>query len=202
MASVTAPLRLGPADHGRPLALGEFEEADFDQGYRYELARGVLEVTQIPDELHALIVWFILRAIADYDREHPAVIHRAGGGSEFRFRLPALRSGRHPDVAVTLAKTPRDPQGRRPASLAFEVVSPGAEAHERGYVTKRVEYLAYGLREYWIVDPQMKTVIVLTRDGDAWRENLYEGARVASSTLLPGFSVRVADFWDAAVEVD
>jgi Uma2 family endonuclease len=202
MATVTTPLRLGPADHGRALALAEFEEAYFEQGYRYELARGTLEVTQIPDEIHAVIVWFILRAVAHYDREHPGVIHRAGGGSEFRFRLPALRSGRHPDVAVTLARTPRDLQGLRPAGLAFEVVSPGAEAHDRDYVTKRAEYLAYGLREYWIVDPQMKTVIVLTRDGDAWREKLYEGDQVAPSAVLPGFSLRVADLWDAAIEND
>ena len=130
MATVTIPLRIGPADHGRTMTLEEFEEADFEQGYRYELARGVLEVSEIPGELHAVIVWAALRAIAGYDREHPGVIHRAGGGAEYRFRLPVMQSGRHPDVAVTLRNTPRDWRGFRPASMAFEVVSKGAEARE------------------------------------------------------------------------
>src|SRR5262249_29878776 len=109
----------------------------------------------------------LLSAIRDYQRDHPGVIYRAGGGSEYRFRLPAMQSGRHPDVAVTLRNTPRDWRGFRRASMAFEVVSKGAEARERDYVTKRAEYLAYGLLECWIVDPQEKTVIVLVRDGDA-----------------------------------
>jgi Uma2 family endonuclease len=201
MATVTMPLRIGPADHGRTITLDEFEEADFEEGYRYELARGVLEVSEVPGELHALIVWFILRAIADYDRDHPGVIHRAGGGSEYRFRLPAMQSGRHPDVAVTLRNTPRDWRGFRRASMAFEVVSKGAEARERDYVTKRAEYLAYGLLEYWIVDPWEKMVTVLVRDGDSWREQVYRDEQLALSLVLSGFTIRVSDIW-AEIEED
>ena len=127
MATVTTPLRIGLADHGRRMTLDEFEEAGFEEGYRYELARGVLEVSEVPGEPHALIVWVILRLIAGYDREHPRIIHRAGGGAEYRFRLPAMKSGRHPDVAVTLRNTPRDWRGYRTASMAFGVVSKGAK---------------------------------------------------------------------------
>jgi Uma2 family endonuclease len=200
MATVTTPLRIGPADHGRAMTLDEFEEADFEEGFRYELARGVLEVSEVPGEPHALIVWAILRLIASYDRDHPRVIHRAGGGSEYRFRLPAMDSGRHPDVAVTLSNTPRDWRGRRPASMAFEVVSKGSEARERDYVTKRAEYLAYGLREYWIVDPQEKIVTVLIRDGDAWREQVYRDDQQAASLVLPGFALCVSDLWNEIEE--
>ncbi len=177
------------------MTLDEFEEADFEEGYRYELARGVLEVSEMPSELHAVIVWFLLRLIADYDRAHPRVIHRAGGGSEYRFRLPVMQSGRHPDVAVTLRNTPRDWRGFRRASMAFEVVSKGAEARERDYVTKRAEYLAYGLLEYWIVDPWEKMVTVLVRDGDAWREQVYRDDQLAEGLVLPGFALRVSDLW-------
>jgi Uma2 family endonuclease len=152
MATVTTPLRVGPADHGRMMTLDEFEEAEFEEGYRYELARGVLEVSDISGEVHTVIVWVILRAIANHDREHPGVIQRAGGGSEYRFRLPVMQSGRRPDVAVKLRNTLRDGRGFRRASMAFEVVSKGAKSRERDYVTKRAEYLAYGLLEYWIVD--------------------------------------------------
>jgi Uma2 family endonuclease len=202
MATVSTPLRAGPADAGRRMTLEEFEEAHFEEGYLYELARGVLEVSDRPGELHAVIVWVILRAIASYDRDHPRVIHRAGGGAEYRFRLPAMESGRHPDVAVTLRNTPRDWQGRRPAVLAFEVVSEGRKARERDYVIKRVAYLAYGLREYWIVDPQEKLITVLVRDGDAWREHVYRGDQQAPSLVLPGFAFRVSDLWSEIEDND
>jgi Uma2 family endonuclease len=200
MATVATLIRIGPADQGRMMTLDEFEEADLEEGYRYELARGVLEVSEVPDELHGVIVWALLRPIADYDRAHPRVIHRAGGGAEYRFRLPVMQSGRHLDVAVTLRNTPRDWRGFRRASMAFEVVSKGAEARERDYVTKRVEYLAYGLLEYWIVDPQEKMVTVLSRDGDAWREQVHRDDQQALSLVLPGFALRVSDLWNEIEE--
>jgi Uma2 family endonuclease len=200
MATVTTPLRIGPVDHGRTMSLDEFEEAEFEEGYHYELARGVLEVSEVPDERRGVIVWALLRLIADYDRAHPRVIHRAGGGSEYRFRLPVMQSGRHPDVAVTLRNTPRDLRGFRRASMAFEVVPKGAEALERDYVTKRAEYLAYGLLEYWIVDPQDRTVTVLIRDGDAWREQVYRDDQQAPSLVLPGFALGVSDLWNEIEE--
>jgi Uma2 family endonuclease len=173
MSTITPLLRIGPADHGRVMSLEEFREAEVEEGYRYELARGVLEVTQVPRDSHGKIAWSILRSIAAYDQEHPGSIHRAGGGSEFRLWLPAMISGRNPDVAVALCNTLKDLQGHRPPSLAFEVVSEGCEARERDYVTQRAEYLAYGLSEYWIVDPETKCVTVLNREGEVWVEQVY-----------------------------
>ncbi len=84
--------------------------------------------------------------------------------------------------------------------MAFEVVAKGAEARERDNVTKRVEYLAYGLLEYWIVDPQDRTVTVLIRDGDAWREQVYRDDQQAPSLVLPGFALRVSDLWNEIEE--
>ena len=44
--TVAAPLRIGLADHGNNMTLEEFREAEEEDGYRYELARGVLEVSE------------------------------------------------------------------------------------------------------------------------------------------------------------
>ena len=59
MATVNA-IRIGPADHGRRMTLEEFLEAEEEEGYRYELARGVLEVTEVPNDPHGLIVWKLI----------------------------------------------------------------------------------------------------------------------------------------------
>jgi Uma2 family endonuclease len=195
MATVTSTLRIGPADRGRLMTLDEFLETEVDEGYRYELARGVLEVSDVPNDPHGVIVWAILQFVAAYNLKHPSVIHRAGGANEFRFWLPGMISGRNPDVGVALRGTPKDWRGCRPASLAFEVVSDGPEAHERDYVTKRAEYLAYGLREYWIIDPQTKTVTVLIRDGDVWVEQVYRDDQQAVSLVFPGLAIRLPHLW-------
>ena len=46
--------------------------------------------------------------------------------------------------------------------LVAEVVSPSSR--KRDYEAKRREYLAFGIREYWIVDFELGRVVVLVRE--------------------------------------
>jgi len=193
MATVAAQLSISPADHGRTMTLEEFLEAEELDGYRYELARGVLEVTEVPNEPHGVVVCNLYRAVNRYDLDHPGVIHRYGGGSEFRFWLPRMISVRNPDLGVVLRGAPRDWRGRRVPALAAEVVSRGSV--KRDYETKREESLAYGLPEYWIVDPLKRQVTVLTRRGDSWNEAVFRDDQVIVSLVLPGFATTVAELW-------
>jgi Uma2 family endonuclease len=116
-------------------------------------------------------------------------------------------SGRNPDLGVVLRGAAKDGRGRRLPVLAAEVVSRGSI--QRDYETKRAEYLAYGLLEYWIVDPLERKVTVLTRRGDVWDEQVFRDQQVIVSLVLPGFATTVAELWidveedeDDAVELD
>jgi len=80
----------------------------------------------------------------------------------------------------------------------MEVVSEGSEAHERDYVTSREEYLAFGIREYWIVDQIARCVTILVRDGDAWVEQQFLEGQQAVSTILPGLAIGVSELWAGA----
>src|SRR6266851_438244 len=42
-------LRLGRADHGRPMTLDEFWHSDYEEGYKYELIDGKLYVSPLPN---------------------------------------------------------------------------------------------------------------------------------------------------------
>jgi Uma2 family endonuclease len=193
MATIATPLRIGPADRGRGMTLDEFLEAEVEEGYRYELARGVLEVTQVPNGPHFQVVTNLYLAIALYHRSHPGVILRFGGGSELQLVIPQMISGRNPDLGVVLRGAPKDSRGRRIPALAAEVVSRGSI--ERDYVTKREEYLAYGLQEYWNVDPLKRQVTVLARRGDVWNEAVFQDDQVIASFVLPRFATTVAELW-------
>ena len=56
-------------------------------------------------------------------------------------------------------------------------------------------FQAYGLLEYWIVDPLERRVTVLTRRGDAWAEVVLRDEQVIGSLVLPGFATTVAELW-------
>jgi Uma2 family endonuclease len=194
--------RIGPADHGRRMTLEEFREVDEEPGYLYELARGVVEVTEVPNDPHGQIEDNLREALAAYRRAHPGMIRRCGGASAFRLWIPEMISGRNPDQAFVLEGTPKDARGRRPPSWAAEIVSAGNDARERDYVTKREEYLTFGLREYWIIDPELRQVTVLVRmDGPDWSERTFKGLETIESRLLPGFQGKVSELWiDAELE--
>ncbi len=199
----TTRIQIGPADHGRRMTLDEFREAEEEPGYRYELARGVLEVTEVPNDPHGQIVHNLNQAVSLYHRQHLGLILRIGGAAEFRLWVPAMISGRNPDLAIVLRETPKDERGRRPPSLVAEVVSERGE--DRDYVEKRQEYLIFGIREYWIIDPALRQVMVLCRrdapGGPDWEERVYRGAETIVSELLPGFAGTVAELW-ADAELD
>ena len=193
--STAVALRLGPADHGRPLTLEEYLDAEVQEGYRYELAKGVLEVTEVPNDPHGDVVCNLLRAVRDYEGDHPGIVRRFGGAGEFRLWLPRMVSGRNPDLAVVLKGAPIDNRGRRVPALAAEVVSEGTESEDRDYRVKREEYLAFGLGEYWVVDRFRKQVTLLIRDGDQWLEHVLRGDQIIASQVLPGFVATVASLW-------
>jgi len=195
----TTQVRIGPDDHGRRMTLEQFREAEEEEGYRYELARGVLEVAEVPNDPHWQILDNLHEAFSMHRRQHPGVILRIGHGSECRVWILETVSGRNPDLAIVLHGTPNDVRGRRPPSLVVEIVSRGREAHERDYVARREEYLSSGLREYWIVDPYQRQVSVLVRQGEGeiatWAEHRFRGDQPIVSALLAGFAIRVAELW-------
>ena len=150
-------------------------------------------MTEVPSDPHGVVVANLFDAIARYRRDHPGVIRRYGGGSEFRFWLPRMASGRNPDLGVVLHGAPKDGRGRQFAALAAEVVS--TSSMKRDYETKREEFHAYGLLEYWIVDPLQRQVTVLTRHGDTWNELVVRGDELIVSMVLPGFATTVDELW-------
>ena len=96
----TATFTIGPADHGRQVAFVDFIEADFEDGWLYELARGVVDVTEVPGPNHGRIVMLLAELLGDYRRNHPGIIIYRAGGGECRIRLPGMVSDRHRNSGI------------------------------------------------------------------------------------------------------
>lgn len=198
MATVARPRRkIGPADHGRTMTLNQFIQADFEEGWLYELARGIVVVSEVPNLDHGRIVDRLTRLFVLYDAAHSGVINYRAAGSDCRLRLPGMQSDRHPDQAIYLDPPP---EGRRPWSrwvphIVVEVVSP--DSGDRDYVEKREEYLRAGVAEYWILDPERRRLLVLLRKGDIWAERPIAEDATYRTRLLPGLLVRPAELLGA-----
>ena len=191
--ATTTLLKIGPADRGRRLSLAEFAEAELTDGWLYELARGVIEVTEVPGPNHGRIVDRLARLFILYDVAHPGRIQYRAGGGECRLRLPGMASDRHPDQAVYLDPQPPGPQvwTQWCPHLVVEVLSPGGE--DRDLIDKREEYLRAGVREYWVLDPAARSLLVLRRAGDVWEETRVAPGATYRTHFLPGLEVRPDD---------
>jgi len=187
-----SPDKLGPADHGRRMSLAEFDRAEVEEGYLYELSRGVVVVSDVPGIRHFAVLTALRRQLNAYDLAHPGAIYGLAAGSDCKLMLPDLQSERHPDVAVYKQPPPQenDVWSRWVPELVVEVVSPGSEV--RDYEEKREEYLHLGVREYWIVDAERKEILQLRRSASGWSERTVRPPKLLRTRLLPGLALDVA----------
>jgi Uma2 family endonuclease len=83
---------------------------------------------------------------------------------------------------------PRDGEFLRVVpDLVVEILSGSTAGRDR--VRKRRIYERNGVREYWLVDPGRRTILVLTRHAGKFDTGTtYTGTAIVRSTLLPGIA--------------
>ena len=75
--------------------------------------------------------------------------------------------------------------------LVVEILSPGTAGRDLG--PKRAAYERGGVTEYWIVDPEARTIEVLVlADGAYQRAGLYRSSDLPRSTVLADLTFEVA----------
>lgn len=115
----------------------------------------------------------------------------------YRLRVPAGKF-REPDVLYLTAEQDAraGEEFTEAAEIVAEVVSP--DDPDRDYVTKRLDYAAAGVPEYWIIDYAVRQVTVLHLDdatGQYVEHGRFGDGQQATSAHLPGFVVPVDDLF-------
>ena len=88
--------------------------------------------------------------------------------------------------------TPANARGA--PDLVVEILSPSTATRDRTF--KRALYARYGVREYWLVDPDARTITVLLLDDGAFAEVAHYGAgQTLTSPTLAGFTANLDDIF-------
>ena len=173
------------------MTIDEYLSADLPEGFRYELVKGVVEMSPIPDIPHDRVVNKLNRWLVLYAEQRPDVVGYLS--QRFAVAVSTRETAREPDFGVYRpADSPLQP-GRKwrdvVPMLVIEVVSLGQEP--RDYKDKRQDYWDAGVGEYWIADPQRKTLTVLARHRLDWAEQVFAASDTYQPAILPGLEILV-----------
>ena len=186
---------LDEAVHGE-LSLAEwFALAEDEQG---ELVDGHLVEEEVPNYVHEILVILLGSLLRGW------FVPRGGfvGGSDAKLAV-GPKQGRRPDLTVYLAGTPLPPASgviAQPPDIAIEIVSPTPRDGRRDRVEKVADYAAFGVRYYWIVDPQLRSLEILGRGPQGRYEHLLGATE--GTIDIPGSDGFVLDLDAVWAEID
>jgi Uma2 family endonuclease len=167
----------------------------------YELIGGYLFKVPPPDPPHGSIdarlnkslIKFLLTHEIEGDVHHPRepVYRRAEGATYLE-----------PDMMyVSTELSSRMGDKRTSADIVFEYISKSNATYDR--TTKADTYLALGVRELWLIDPEAVTIEVryatLRGDEPAWESARYSTGDEARSRVLDGWQVSVDELFEGLI---
>jgi Uma2 family endonuclease len=178
--------------HKPKLTFEEYLAYEDDTDNRYELIDGELVILPPESEPNNAIVSYLFLVLVN-----SGIPWRCIKTHSCEIQVPILREGdaanRYPDLVIlqpehilltatrlTITQTMPPPQ------LVVEVVSPGRVGRDRDYISKRDQYAARSIPEYWIVDPQEEIVAVLRLESGEYVEvGTFQGEQTLVSPTFP-----------------
>lgn len=170
----------------RKLRARDLDDLPHEWDTRYELVGGVLFVSRKPSVDHQETIANLMaallapvRALGGKVLPEPGVLWEDDGDDNVA-----------PDVVVVLPDRLAIVQQKKirgAPNLVVEVLSPGSEAARRDLEAKRELYWRRGAEEYWVVDPDARTLRRMTRGVSDWTEDLLSEGALVQTPLLPAW---------------
>jgi Uma2 family endonuclease len=171
-----------------------------DDGLRHEIIDGVHYVTAAPNLRHQELVGRLHLALGNYLADHPAVGRVFLSPFDVVFTI-------HDVVEPDLVFVARDQMDilteaniQGAPAIVVEIVSRSTRSRDER-IKKRL-FERGGVREYWMVDPDRRQLVVHVRNADGLQgcSPLSAADRAVLTTpLLPGFSLSVFELFRPSV---
>lgn len=191
-------VKIGPADHGRPMSLEEFEGGDYEEGFRYELIKGRLYVSPQPDLPENQVEEWINGKLKQYARRRPEVVNYVS--SKARVFVPGLDATTpEPDQAAYRnfpLHLPKRQVRWLDVSPLLVVEILHRDDPEKDLVRNVALYFQVpSIKEYWVIDARedadRPTMLVHRRHGQRWRILPLAFGETYSTRLLPSFKLTI-----------
>jgi len=172
----------------------------WDGDVRYELIDGTAYAMATPSRLHQKISKKIFRQLDDF---------LTGKTCEVYYAPLAVRLNFdsfddvvvEPDLFVVCDESKFDNRSVKGApDLIVEILSPHNARHDT--VTKFRQYQRAGVKEYWIVDPNAKTVQVHILENGKYTDKVYRDDDVIPVHVLEGCQINLADVFYDTLELE
>jgi len=179
-----------PLESDRPLTYEDLEGFPND-GHRYELLQGELIVSPSPDGMHQVVLNRLNIALA-------AAVKRAKYGTSIiaPFDIRFSKSNVvEPDLfafSVSQYKQYKGSYFEGAPEFVIEVLSPGSVRYDR--VRKADLYMEGGVKEYWIVEPAAKRILVHVAGSTEPMPRIVASG-LLTSTVIPEFTVDLRELF-------
>jgi Uma2 family endonuclease len=161
----------------------------WDEDFRAELHDGDVIVKEPPLTRHQIVcgeLFFQLRKYAE--GKAFKVIPAPFGVRLFPKKDRSDNTVFEPDIVVICDQEMIDEHGcNGPPDFVIEVISPSTARYDRIYKLRKYEKA--GAREYWIVDPETKSVQVFILENGRFLASGYDETEKAPVTVLPGCEI-------------
>jgi hypothetical protein len=175
-----------------------WEDYYFQSDIQYEWNDGRLEEKPVSDYATILVYQWLMALLRHFLKARPIATY-VTLNMGFRLRLPDRAVIRKPDFGVVRHDNPQpllphDASYHGVFDLCVEALSDRKRRDiERDTVTKKGEYAAAGVPEYYILHPDPKHQAFFTRSESGLYVPLEPDAGVIRSRVLPGFQFRLSD---------
>jgi Uma2 family endonuclease len=181
----------------RRFTYADYTSWELKEGERFELINGEAFMLAAPADVHQAISAELTAQFVVFLRGKPCKVRAA----PYDVRLFYDEDGKddtvvQPDITVICDEKKRGAEGCRGApDMVIEILSPSTASMDR--VKKFRLYQQAGVREYWIVDPETKSVQVCVRSGEHYIVSMYEAGETVPVTVLSGCAVPLQDIFPA-----
>ena len=167
----------------QPISYQEFVEMDFGEHARAELIDGRIYMMSSPSTRHQVVLGNMFGQLYN---------HLAGKKCKALLSPFAVRLNEdtevQPDLVVICDPNKLTRRGCNGApDLIIEILSPSTERHDR--YTKFMLYMAAGVPEYWMVNPENNALTVCRLTDNGYVTTILNDTDNATINALPGFEM-------------
>jgi Uma2 family endonuclease len=183
-------------DEKRKFTYADYKDWELKPGERFELIYGEAYAMSAPNTLHQEILTELLSQFHSFLRKKPCRVYPA----PFDVRLfyeedESDDTVVQPDITIICDEKKRGEEGCRGApDLVVEILSPSNTAIEMQ--RKFRIYQKAGVREYWVVDPENKSLTVHLFQEKAAITHIYGNTGTAPVSILPDLDISLDEVFE------